>query len=68
MFQLLTVKIRNIETSDPATIVRIVGSLALFACLITSWIGADAFAKFNVWFLCIPNFYDTRSTKYEMLS
>ena len=36
------------ETSDPATIVRIVGSLALFACLITSWIGADAFAKFNV--------------------
>jgi potassium/chloride transporter 9 len=41
------------ETSDPATIVRIVGSLALFACLVISWIGADAFAKFNVWFFVI---------------
>ena len=39
--------------SDPLTIVRIVGTVALFACLIISWIGADAFAKFNTWFFVL---------------
>jgi potassium/chloride transporter 9 len=38
---------------DPLTVVRIVGTLGLFAALIISWIGAEAFAKFNTWFFVL---------------
>ena len=40
--------------SDAAiAIVRIVGTIGLLGCLIISWIGADAFAKFNTWFFVL---------------